>query len=45
MLMESIASESTALSNQPRGKLLEYRVVAMNKSGDGAESNTVVVTL
>ena len=45
MLVESIASKSVALSNQPRGKPLEYKVVAMNKSGDGAESNTVVVIL
>ena len=45
MLVESIASKSVVLSNQPRGKPLEYKVVAMNKTGDGAESNIVVVTL
>ncbi len=45
MLVESIASKSVVLSNQPRGKPLEYKVVAMNKAGDGAESNIVVVTL
>jgi len=44
-LVESIASKSAVLSNQPRSKSLEYKVVAMNKSGDGAESNIVVVTL
>jgi fibronectin type 3 domain-containing protein len=44
-LVESIASKAAALSKQPRGKPLEYKVVAMNKSGDGAESNMVVVTL
>jgi hypothetical protein len=44
-LVESIASKSAALSSQPRSKPLEYKVVAMNKSGDGAESNIVVVTL
>ena len=45
ILVDSIASKSIVLSNQPCGKSLEYKVVAMNKSGDGAESNTVVVTL
>ena len=45
ILVDSIASKSIVLSNQPRGKSLEYKVVAMNKSGDGAESNTVAVTL
>jgi fibronectin type 3 domain-containing protein len=44
-LVESIASKAVALSKQPRGKPLEYKAVAMNKSGDGAESNLVVVTL
>ena len=45
ILVDSIASKSIVLSNQPRGKSLEYKVIAMNKSGDGAESNMVVVTL
>ena len=44
-LVESTATQSIALSNQPRGKSLEYRVTAINKSGSGAESNTVVVVL
>ncbi|MGD0596377.1 MAG: hypothetical protein ABSA64_02505 [Sedimentisphaerales bacterium] len=30
---------------QPRGKELEYRIVAVNKSGDGEPSNTVMVVL
>jgi len=35
----------TTLVDQPRGVELEYRVVAVNKAGDGLESNTVAVVL
>jgi hypothetical protein len=40
----AIDSEAT-LIEQPRSKELEYRVVAVNKSGDGEPSNTVMVVL
>ena len=33
------------LADQPRGKDLEYRVLAINKAGDGEASNTVFVVL
>ena len=37
-------SEMT-LVDQPRGKELEYRAVAVNKAGDGEPSNTVLAVL
>ena len=40
----AILSEIT-LVDQPRGQKLEYRVIAINKSGDGPKSNTVSVVL
>jgi len=40
----AIESEAT-LTNQPRGVELEYRVIAINKSGDGPPSNTVTAVL
>jgi hypothetical protein len=40
----AIDSEIT-LSNQERGKSLEYRVIAVNKAGEGAPGNSVTVTL
>jgi hypothetical protein len=36
---------AATLTNQPTGELLEYRVVAMNKSGSGMGSNSVTVRL
>ena len=40
----AIETEAT-LVDQPKGKELEYRVIAVNKSGEGAASNTVMVVL
>jgi hypothetical protein len=33
------------LVDQPKGAELEYRIIAINKSGDGPPSNTVMVVL
>ena len=42
----AIAMDSeTTLVDQPRGKDLEYRAVAVNKAGDGEPSNTVLAVL
>jgi hypothetical protein len=35
----------TTLVDQPRGKELEYRAVAVNKAGNGEPSNTVLAVL
>jgi len=40
----AIESEIT-LSNQDRGKEWEYRVIAINKAGEGTPSNTVMAVL
>jgi hypothetical protein len=40
----AIETEST-LVEQPKGKELEYRVLAINKAGDGSPSNTVMAVL
>jgi hypothetical protein len=40
----AVISEAT-LVEQPRGKELEYRIIAVNKAGDGEPSNTVMVVL
>jgi len=40
----AIETEAT-LVEQPRGKELEYQVIAVNKAGDGPESNMVMVVL
>ena len=40
----AIETEST-LVEQPKGAELEYRVLAINKSGEGSPSNTVMVVL
>ena len=33
------------LSNQPRGIRLEFRIVAVNKAGEGEPGNEVLATL
>ncbi|UCC29353.1 MAG: fibronectin type III domain-containing protein [Phycisphaerales bacterium] len=35
----------TTLSGQERGKEWEYRVIAVNKAGEGEASNTVMAVL
>ena len=40
----AVISEAT-LVEQPTGKELEYRIIAVNKAGDGEPSNTVMVVL
>jgi len=40
----AIETEST-LVDQPKGKELEYRVIAVNKAGEGAPSNTIMAVL
>jgi hypothetical protein len=40
----AIETEAT-LVDQPKKKELEYRIIAINKSGDGSPSNTVIVVL
>ena len=46
MAKVQVAIESeTSLINQPRGAKLEYRVIAVNKAGEGQASNTVMVVL
>jgi hypothetical protein len=34
-----------SLTDQPRGKEYEYRIIAIKKAGEGEPSNTVVVAL
>ena len=40
----AVISEAT-LVEQPRGKELEYRIIAVNKAGEGESSNTAMVVL
>ena len=39
------AQAGATLVDQPKGKELEYRIIAINKSGEGSPSNTVMVVL
>ncbi len=43
--VDAVHFRETVLKEQPRGKTLKFRVIASNKVGDGAPSNTVTVTL
>ena len=36
---------SQKLIEQPKGKDLEYRIIAVNKAGEGEPSNTEMVVL
>jgi hypothetical protein len=38
-------ADAASLGNQERGKEFEYRVVAINRAGEGAPSNTVMAVL
>ncbi len=40
----AVITEAT-LVEQPKGKELEYRIIAVNKAGDGQASNTVMAVL
>ena len=40
----AVISEAT-LVEQPKGKELEYRIISVNKAGDGEPSNTAMVVL
>jgi len=40
----AVVSEATVVE-QPHGKELEYRIIAVNKAGDGESSNTAMVVL
>jgi len=40
----AVISDAT-LVEQPKGKELEYHIIAVNKSGDGEASNTAMVVL
>jgi len=39
------AQTESTLVEQPKGKELEYRIIAINKSGEGSPSNTVEMVL
>lgn len=43
--MATAVITEAALVEQPQGKELEYCIVAMNKTGEGEPSNTVMVVL
>lgn len=45
-IIAGIATESeSTLNNQERNKDWEYRVIAVNKAGEGAASNTVAAVV
>lgn len=43
-ITSTLDTEAT-LVEQPRGENLEFRVVAINRTGEGVSSNTVLVVL
>nr|VFJ65630.1 MAG: Fibronectin type III domain-containing protein [Candidatus Kentron sp. FM] len=45
LLVKTALSTEITLEDQERGKALEYRVVAVNKAGEGQGSNTVAAVL
>lgn len=44
-IVGTAVSTSIALSGQPRGNTLEYRIIAINNAGESLPSNTVTVVL
>ena len=44
-IVGTAVSTSIALSGQPRGNTLEYRIIAINSAGDSLPSNTVTAVL
>jgi len=40
----AVITEATQVE-QPRGKELEYRIIVVNKAGEGESSNTAMVVL
>ncbi len=43
--VEAVFETTVSLTDQPRGKEYEYRVIAANRAGEGEPSNTVMVVL
>jgi len=44
-ITKQAADEEATLVEQPTGKELEYRIIAVNKAGDGEPSNTAMAVL
>jgi hypothetical protein len=44
-IIDVVFDTKATLLDQDRGKELEYRVIAMNKAGEGMPSNTVMAVL